>query len=459
MGTKADKRYTGDMYKPCRERVDGLLKVHDGHVHDDVGDQMAVYFDHAQDAIQFAVALQRSLESDTIAVPDGCGCPHLQLHLAIGTGSMESDAYRAPGSVRVSSFGDVARVLAVTVGGQILVMPDAYGSAGRIDKVTTHTWEVVLPKEQEQVTVLELLWDGRKPAQPNDLKAIGDRALQFAGEKEALVSENSALKASLTAALERVQTRADTGDAQARGAIDQARRNGDLSGLDAALDAECDRRETEIKAQAAGWIELCRESATVAYLRGDIDKAKSRLQSILRFLPDDLDVINRLGHIHYLRGQLSEAEESYRRLLVLAADDQAAQAASYGNLGNVLQTRGDLDGAEAMHRKALAINEKLGRPEGIAKQYGNLGIVLRTRGDLDRAEAMHRKALEIEEKLGRREGMASHYANLGIVLEIRGDLDGARDLWMKSRDLFARLGARQMVDRVQGWIDRLPPAP
>ncbi len=39
--------------------------------------------------------------------------------------------------------------------------------------------------------------------------------------------------------------------------------------------------------------------------------------------------------------------------------------------------------------------------------YGNLGLIYQTRGELDRAEEMHKKSLAIEEKLGRQEGMAS----------------------------------------------------
>ncbi len=70
-------------------------------------------------------------------------------------------------------------------------------------------------------------------------------------------------------------------------------------------------------------------------------------------------------------------------------------ANQYGNLGNVLKVRGDLDGAEQMYRKALEIDERLGRLEGLANHYGNLGNVLQVRGDLDGAEQMYRKRLSI----------------------------------------------------------------
>ena len=85
-----------------------------------------------------------------------------------------------------------------------------------------------------------------------------------------------------------------------------------------------------------------------------------------------------------------------------------------------------------MYKKSLEINEKLGLQEGSASIYGNLGIVLQIRGDLDGAEEMHKKSLEIDEKLGRLEGIANQYGNLGIVLQTRGDLDGAEEMYKKA---------------------------
>lgn len=65
------------------------------------------------------------------------------------------------------------------------------------------------------------------------------------------------------------------------------------------------------------------------------------------------------------------------------------------------------------------------------------------------------KSLAINEKLGRLEGMANQYANLGLVAEQRGDLAGARVLLTQARDLFAKIEMPEMVKLVQGWLDRL----
>ena len=60
--------------------------------------------------------------------------------------------------------------------------------------------------------------------------------------------------------------------------------------------------------------------------------------------------------------------------------------------------------------------------EGMANQYGNLGNVHQTRGELEQAVQMYEKALTINGELGRQEGMASSYANLGVVHETLGEL-------------------------------------
>ncbi len=268
---------------------------------------------------------------------------------------------------------------------------------------------------------------------------IGDRDQRLRGAEDALAKQDQTIE-QLRAALDRAGTKAAAGDPAARAAIDEAHKSGDVARLQAVLIAEADRQEKLVRDSAADYLALCREIAVVAFLRGDIDEARERLHAVLRLVPDDLDATTRLGHVHRLRGEWAEAEHSYRKVLQFAPTDMNTLAVAYLNLGIVLRKRGDLDGAEGMHRKALQIEEKLGRPTGMADTYGNLGIVLDKRGDLDGAEAMHRKALEINKKLGRPEGMACNYGNLGLLLETRGDLDGAEAMHRKSLEIEEKLG-------------------
>jgi Tfp pilus assembly protein PilF len=92
--------------------------------------------------------------------------------------------------------------------------------------------------------------------------------------------------------------------------------------------------------------------------------------------------------------------------------------------------------------------------KGMAKAYGNLGVVYKSRGELDKAEQMYRKALAINEALGSKEGMAGDYANLGIVYFTRGDLDQAEALWKKSLLLYQEMG-HPNAKMIQQWLDKL----
>ena len=130
-------------------------------------------------------------------------------------------------------------------------------------------------------------------------------------------------------------------------------------------------------------------------------------------------------------------------------------ANQYGNLGILYQKRGELDRAEEMHKKSLAIDEKLGRQEGMASDYGNLGVFYQSRGEPDRAEEMHRKSLAIEENLGLQEGMASQYRNLGFLYQTRGDSYRAEEMLKKALVLFKAVGAAPQVKEAQAWLDGL----
>ena len=66
--------------------------------------------------------------------------------------------------------------------------------------------------------------------------------------------------------------------------------------------------------------------------------------------------------------------------------------------------------------------------------------IVKTRGDLDGAEKMYRKALEIDEQLERFERTAIQYRHLGAIFQKRGDLEEAHQLWTQARDLYEQMG-------------------
>ncbi len=195
----------------------------------------------------------------------------------------------------------------------------------------------------------------------------------------------------------------------------------------------------------------------------DLDELNSRIkifEYLLKEVKSDrekADILLKMGIFYYLKNDLDKAEEMYRKSIAIneALGRKEGVASDYGNLGNVYQVRGDLDKAEELYRRSLAIEKKLGRREGIANQYGNLGNVYLIRDDLDKAEELYRKSLLTNEDIGRKEGAASDYSNLGNVYRIRGDLAKAEELYRKSLELFISIGSENMIKKLSFLITDL----
>jgi tetratricopeptide (TPR) repeat protein len=103
--------------------------------------------------------------------------------------------------------------------------------------------------------------------------------------------------------------------------------------------------------------------------------------------PDSPFAHNLLGFTWRGMGIWDEAEASARRAIELSRNYPKYAGAHVG-LGNVMLEKGDLDGAEASYRAALAID-----PESPC--HFNMGLVCQRRGDLAGAEEWHRKAVAI----------------------------------------------------------------
>lgn len=173
---------------------------------------------------------------------------------------------------------------------------------------------------------------------------------------------------------------------------------------------------------------------------GDLDSAKKALEKWIDISGRDEKsqqtsaAFGNLGVIHKKQGELDKAESMYRKALAIdkAIGNRIGIANEYGNLGNIFIIRGDLERAEVMYQLSLNINDSLKDQAGMAICYGNLGLLYSTRGDNALAEEMFRKALSINESLGRSEGVANQFRNLGCVHLSRGELDAAEEMFRKS---------------------------
>ena len=105
--------------------------------------------------------------------------------------------------------------------------------------------------------------------------------------------------------------------------------------------------------------------------------------------PDSPFSHNQLGHAWRAMHNWSEAEASARRAIELGRK-YPKYAGAQVNLGNVMLDKGDLDGAEASYRAALAIDP------GAGATLFNIGLVYDRRGDLVGAADWYRKAATVD---------------------------------------------------------------
>ena len=141
--------------------------------------------------------------------------------------------------------------------------------------------------------------------------------------------------------------------------------------------ARADAAERVAEATSAARVLGLAEDAAKAALDGRIEEARQG------FLPGTLDgttnlrVLSLGAEFSKRIGELAEAERLLRRSLAISGpdvQDRLDRRRLQPSRGR-LQSRGDLDGAEALYRKALDIDEKLGRLEGMASVQPTSGVV------------------------------------------------------------------------------------
>ena len=131
--------------------------------------------------------------------------------------------------------------------------------------------------------------------------------------------------------------------------------------------------------------------------------------------------LSALATLHHVAGRPAEAAPLFRRAIAgrrrsLGAHVHTAQSLS--DYGAVLTALGDVDGATAAHREALAIRRELlgdSHPH-VAQSLSHLGWALQARGRYAEAEPLYREALAI-----RRTHLGDDHASVGNSLLLLGE--------------------------------------
>jgi CHAT domain-containing protein len=130
------------------------------------------------------------------------------------------------------------------------------------------------------------------------------------------------------------------------------------------------------------------------------------------------------------------ALRAFARAELLSADDPAFEALVRQHLGELRFALGDLDGAIAEDRRALALSRQLGDRTGEALTAGNLGLALHLRGRYDEAAALFDWALALWQAGDDPGKRAQTLLNRGHLHRQLGEADQAHERFSQALGLF-----------------------
>ncbi len=243
--------------------------------------------------------------------------------------------------------------------------------------------------------------------------------------------------------------------AQKQGQYDEA-----LAVLAAAERALPSRSDAELLEQAE--IRILR--SWVLRIKGDTAAAVREGEAGLRILEADLagsargelktpvarariKVLNSLGGLHYVQGELDRAIRLFQATVDISAEigEQQLRMAGICNLGVMHYSKGDPAAAMEHYRRFLDAGLKIGDKAGMATAYGNMAIIHQERGEYDLALELYRKSLDINQETGDRMAVAMNFGNMGLVYKSRGELGRAVELFTAYRDTAREIGFKQGV--------------
>ena len=195
-----------------------------------------------------------------------------------------------------------------------------------------------------------------------------------------------------------------------------ARNQGDEEGRSKALSALAG-----LYSEDEDWDRACRcyEAALAS-----LDEVKSK--------PLIISVLVNLGGVYRQRGDLSQAENCYCRILRLAGDGiSSMRADAQYFLGDMLRLKGDSSGALMCYEKSLADREKLQDGKGMVRSLSALSVVHRHCGAAVRAESCLLTARRLLKDQGDLCGAASMSLLLGDLFFEQGQFREAAEHYQK----------------------------
>jgi class 3 adenylate cyclase/tetratricopeptide (TPR) repeat protein len=233
-------------------------------------------------------------------------------------------------------------------------------------------------------------------------------------------------------------------EARALSALGEAaHRGGDLDRAEELVDEALQllRSETDPDAHFDALTQGASIDATRGKLGGAIKHLEQGFAVALAAGRKDLQTIaaQGLAQMHLLRLELDQAEPLLVRALALAEESGSVRgiASANRNLAWLRMERGDLDEAEGLLEQARATFTEIGYQPGLAYTFDRLSLLHRQRGDPGRAEKAARESIRILGSIGERASLCEIKSYLALILADQGRLDEAERVALEAKELVA----------------------
>lgn len=168
---------------------------------------------------------------------------------------------------------------------------------------------------------------------------------------------------------------------------------------------------------------------------GNYDEAKKELMNAEKLSGSDISFLSRIynsiGSLYFLSGEISKAEEYYKKALQTAqsAGNSAEQVKSLVNLGIVSDEYGDVYSARESINRALSIVNKIESPELQAFAYSELGVSYSLTNEIIESKKFYELSYQLYRKLNNNERLALLSGNLAALYSQLSNFKKALDYY------------------------------
>jgi len=169
---------------------------------------------------------------------------------------------------------------------------------------------------------------------------------------------------------------------------------------------------------------------------GRFDRARAQLEAVTA--PGFGPVLER-AHLDRMQSRSAEAHAGYEHALEIAeqSGDAPSRCVALGELGRMLQSVGQFEGAQALHQQAAGLARAMGLREREALERSLYARATHRAGTVREAIKLHEQALDLHRELGHERLVAAELGHLGFCHHEVGELSTAE---VQFRQSIAGLG-------------------